>query len=196
MLSIQDGEKPQVERPKPRAKRSKLAKPLITSLGAATLVASSAYVILAAAATGSTRPSDWTRVDWSRAVGNYGVCMEQARGFGVVGCMLRMGTRPVLAAAPATNRAAPIYSVAMMPDPAPTSSSPAKPGSAHSSASANHAGTASRSPSRGHAWPSDAPPTRWPSPRPSSDPSPSASPSTSPNPSPTPLPSPSESPGA
>lgn len=120
-----------VARPRPRAARpmrSRLAKPLLTSLGAATMLAAASFVVLAVSSTGSVRPWDWTRADPAGALSRYQVCGE--RGLGAVGCMLSAGARPAAAAEPVASRgsAQPLISVATVPDQAPAGST-ARPAS-------------------------------------------------------------------
>jgi hypothetical protein len=79
-----------------RAPRSRLAKPLLTSVGVLTLLATSALVVLGVAATGSARPWDWTRADPAAALSRYNLC--GGHGVGALGCMLSAGVRPAEAA--------------------------------------------------------------------------------------------------
>jgi hypothetical protein len=114
-------------KPRRRITKSKLAKPLLTSMGSITMLAASTFVLLAVASTGSARPWDWTRADPAAALGRYQACGHQ--GLGAIGCMLGAGFRPANAAsAPAgSNRALqPLVSVATVQDqPADASSSTA-----------------------------------------------------------------------
>jgi hypothetical protein len=112
--------------------RSRIAKPLLTSLGTITLLAASSFVVVAVSSTGSAKPWDWTRADPSAAVSRYQICGHQ--GLGAVGCMLGSSFRPASAAAgttPAGARTArqPLFSVATVQDPAPGEApgQPAKP---------------------------------------------------------------------
>lgn len=107
----------EANRPRRRITRSRLAKPLLTSMGTITMLAASSFVLLAVASTGSAKPWDWTRADPAAALR---VCGHQ--GLGAIGCMLSAGFHPANAAgAPATNRAGqPLMSIATMPDQEPT----------------------------------------------------------------------------
>src|SRR5215467_11440732 len=93
-----DNQNARPTRPKPRLTRSRAAKPLLTSLGATTLLVGIVFVVFAVATTGSLRPTDWTGASVSTAEVQYQACSQQAQGLDVVGCMFRLGTRPVLAA--------------------------------------------------------------------------------------------------
>lgn len=126
-------------RPKPRPTRSRVAKPLLTSLGAATLVGGIAFVVFAAATTGSLRPTDWTGASVPAAQVQYAACSQQAQGLDVVGCMFRMGTRPALAAGAPASRRGPQFSVATIEDTA----SGTQAGASHA-AQAKSGGTAAR----------------------------------------------------
>jgi hypothetical protein len=111
-------------RPRRRITRSRLAKPLLTSMGSITMVAASTFVLLAVASTGSARPWDWTRADPAAALGRYQACGHQ--GLGAIGCMLSAGFRPASAApaASGTNRALqPLVSVATVADQEPAGAS-------------------------------------------------------------------------
>jgi hypothetical protein len=111
-------------RPKRRITRSRLAKPLLTSMGSITMLAASTFVLLAVASTGSAKPWDWTRADPAAALGRYQACGHQ--GLGAIGCMLGAGFRPAAAAsAPAgsTRALQPLVSVATVPDQASSSTS-------------------------------------------------------------------------
>src|SRR5262252_3324269 len=79
-------------RPKRRVTRSRLAKPLLTSMGGITMLAASTFVLLAVASTGSAKPWDWGRADPAAALR---VCGTQ--GLGAIGCMLSAGFRPAAA---------------------------------------------------------------------------------------------------
>jgi hypothetical protein len=140
--------------PKPRTVRSRIAKPLLTSLGTTTMLAAGFLVVGAVSATGSVRPWDWTRADPSAAVARYELCRPQ--GPGAIGCMLSASFRPA-SAAPATHSAnktlQPLFSQATVQDPAP-SAAPASnasrgPASGTGSTSSSHSGTttANRAPS-------------------------------------------------
>ena len=129
-------------RPKRRITRSRLAKPLLTSMGSFTMLAASTLVLLAVASTGSARPWDWTRADPAAALGRYQACGHQ--GLGAIGCMLSAGFRPADAApAPAggTRVLQPLVSVATVQDQAPAST----PAARTASGSATHAGAGSSS---------------------------------------------------
>ncbi|TMC03489.1 MAG: hypothetical protein E6J41_27290 [Chloroflexi bacterium] len=129
--------------------KSKFAKPLLTSLGAATMLAASTFVLLAVSATGSARPWDWTRADPAVAASRYQVCGQQ--GLGAIGCMLGASFRPASASESGSSGAArkslqPLLSVATVQDqpaagasgpgsaPARGSSSGTRPGSTGPSA--------------------------------------------------------------
>lgn len=127
-------------RPKPRLTRSRVAKPLLTSLGAVTLLGGIAFVVFAATTTGSLRPTDWTRASVSVAEVQYQACSQQAQGVDVVGCMFRMGTRPALAAAAPAGKHGPQFSVATIEDPATATT---QAGAGHA-APAKSGGTAGR----------------------------------------------------
>jgi hypothetical protein len=138
-------------KPKRRITRSRLAKPLLTSMGTITMLAASSFVLLAVASTGSAKPWDWTRADPAAAASRYQVCGHQ--GLGAIGCMLSASFRPA-SAAPSqsgTNRALqPLVSVATVQDQVPadasagsgsatrTASSPKTGGRSGSTAGATH----------------------------------------------------------
>lgn len=109
-------------RPKPaRPARSRLAQPLIASLGVLTLLAGGSAVARAATASRSARPQDWSRLDWTAVTGRHRLCIER-EGPGALGCMLTTGARPVTAAdptSPPAQRDAPIYSIAVIHDSPP-----------------------------------------------------------------------------
>jgi hypothetical protein len=126
-------------KPKRRITRSRLAKPLLTSMGTITMLAASSFVLLAVASTGSAKPWDWTRADPATAASRYQVCGHQ--GLGAVGCMLSASFRPASAAPaqPATNRALqPLVSVATVQDQVPADASGS--GSATRTATGSKAG--------------------------------------------------------
>lgn len=105
---------------RPRITRSRIAKPLLTSLGTATMLAASSFVVLAVSSTGSVRPWDWTRMDPSAAIIRYRLCAQQ--GPGAIGCMLGAGFRQA-SAAPASREHTvqqPLFSVVTVHDPAPS----------------------------------------------------------------------------
>lgn len=118
-------------KPARRITRSRLAKPLLTSLGTVTMLAASSFVLLAVASTGSAKPWDWTRADPAAALGRYQYCGHQ--GLGAIGCMLSSGFRPA-AAAPATaavqEPTQPLVSVATVQDQAPAQQQAQAQGSA------------------------------------------------------------------
>lgn len=116
---------------RPRAGASRLAQPLLTVLGAATLLAASSFVVLAVASTGSLRPADWRHADLAAAVGRYRVCGQH--GLAAVGCLLDAGVRPAAATTAAAGAARPLLSVATVQDPAPARSRSSAPGPAPAS---------------------------------------------------------------
>ncbi len=132
---------------KSRLTRSKIAKPLLTSLGTATMLAASTFVLLAVSSTGSARPWDWTRADPAAALGRYQACGNQ--GLGAIGCMLGAGFRPASAApaagsVPKTQQ--PLFSIATVQDsPASQASGTAtrSSGTARSSSTVRHSSTGS-----------------------------------------------------
>jgi hypothetical protein len=156
-------------KPNPRMTRSKVAKPLLTSLAVATLLAGAAFATVAASSTGSLKPWDWSHASWPVAAARYQACTQQKAGLDVFGCMLTAGARPAAAAdAPAAasaHRGAPPTSVVTIHDPAPAGPA-APPGSTRSASpvtgSPNGAGT--------HAVvnPPANPPKAQPSPQPTS----------------------------
>jgi len=101
------------DKPKRRITRSRLAKPLLTSMGGVTMLAASTFVLLAVASTGSASPRDWTRADPAAALR---LCAHQ--GLGTFGCMLSGAFRPASAShSSGANRALqPMMSVATVPD--------------------------------------------------------------------------------
>jgi hypothetical protein len=146
-------------RPRPRPARSRIAQPLIMSLGVLTFLVSGAYVAMAATATGSARPQDWVRLDWAAVGGHYQLCVQRD-GSGALGCLLSASARPVAASAPAgavAPRVPPIYSVAVVPVPAaaPAARTPARRAAAApaSHAPASHAVAATTGPPVGAAAP-------------------------------------------
>jgi hypothetical protein len=110
-------------KPNPRLTRSKVAKPLLTSLAAATLLAGAAFATVAASSTGSLKPWDWSHASWSGAAIRYQVCTQQKEGLDVFGCMLTSGVRPAsvadVPAAAVAHKGAPLTSVVTIHDPAP-----------------------------------------------------------------------------
>jgi hypothetical protein len=129
-------------KPRRRITKSRLAKPLLTSMGSITMLAASTFVLLAVASTGSAKPWDWTRADPAAALGRYQACGHQ--GLGAIGCMLGAGFRPANAAsAPAgTNRALqPLVSVATVQDQVPASASSSSATARTGSSSTGHART-------------------------------------------------------
>src|SRR5215472_2493236 len=134
-------------RPKRRITRSRLAKPLLTSMGSVTMLAASTFVLLAVASTGSAKPWDWTRADPAAALGRYQACGHQ--GLGAIGCMLGAGFRPAnaaLAPAGSTRALQPLVSVATVQDQAPG----AAPAARTASGSAAHGTSGSGSAAREH----------------------------------------------
>ena len=139
-------EDPAPRSPRSRLTGSKVAKPLLTSLGTATMLAASTFVLLAVSSTGSARPWDWTRADPTAALGRYQACGHQ--GPGAIGCMLSASFRPA-SAAPGSGsipRAQqPLYSIATVQDQAPAQASGSTPASrataGHSSSTARHGST-------------------------------------------------------
>jgi hypothetical protein len=115
------GQDPQTKRATPRLTRSRLARPLLTSLGAITLLAGRSFVVVATSSTGSLHPWDWTRVNLSGAVDRYQVCDQQNHGLGTIRCMLSSGFRPASAAGAAASphERQPLYSIATIQDLAP-----------------------------------------------------------------------------
>jgi len=125
------------KKPGRRITQSRLAKPLLTSMGTITMLAASTFVLLAVGSTGSARPSDWVRADPAAAVR---LCGHQ--GLGAIGCMLGGAFRPAMAApARAGTHAAqqPLVSVATVADQMPAGASSTAPGS-RPAASAKPAG--------------------------------------------------------
>ena len=124
-------------KPGPRLTRSRLAKPLLTSLGSATILAASSFVLLAVASTGSAKPWDWTRADPAAAAGRYASCGHE--GMGAIGCMLSAGFRPAAATGAASHGPVqPLMSVATVQDPPPAPAA----GSAQAAGPAAHGSTA------------------------------------------------------
>jgi hypothetical protein len=81
-----------------RPARSRLAKPLLTSIGVFTLLGTASIAVLGVASTGSARPWDWTGATPAAAATRYQLC--GGRGLSAVGCLLSAAVRP--AARPAT----------------------------------------------------------------------------------------------
>lgn len=79
--------------PKPKPARSRLGRPVITSLAGVTLLAGATFVMVAIASTGSTRPWDWTRADLPGALARYQLCQKHSQGLAFAGCMLAAGSR-------------------------------------------------------------------------------------------------------
>jgi hypothetical protein len=124
---------------KPRLTKSKVAKPLLTSLAAATLLAGGSFAAVSAASTGSLQPWKWSHASWSGATVRYQACTQQAQGLDVFGCTLSPGARPGSAADAAAGAgahgAAPPTSVVTIHDPAPAGQAAppaANPGSTRS----------------------------------------------------------------
>jgi hypothetical protein len=109
--------------------RSKLAKPLLTSLSAVTMLAASSFVLLAVSSTGSAKPWDWTRANPSAALSRYELCGRQ--GLGAIGCMLSASFHPAAAAEGASGDAhqsqQPLFSVATVADQAPAETPGTRP---------------------------------------------------------------------
>jgi hypothetical protein len=128
---------------KPRLTKSKVAKPLLTSLAAATLLAGGSFAAVSAASTGSLQPWKWSHASWSGATVRYQACTQQTQGMDVFGCMLSLGAKPASAAdaAAGAHSAAPRTSVVTIHDPAPGGQAPppganpgARPGTGSGSA--------------------------------------------------------------
>lgn len=129
---------------KPRVVRSRVAKPLLTSLGTLTMLAAGSFVIMAVAATGSMLPWDWTRADPSAAASRFQQCGDQ--GLGAVGCMLSTGFRPAAAVGSAGHGARhPLMSVATVQDqPVSGTSQASRTGTARGSAPSPRPGESHR----------------------------------------------------
>ena len=120
--------------PKSRPKRSRIAQPLILSLGILTFLASASYVVAAATATGSARPQDWLGVNWT-VVGDHSSTCIQQQGAGALGCLLTASSRPLPSPAPAaaaTPQSQPYYAVTVITDSPATPA--ARPTARHSAA--------------------------------------------------------------
>jgi hypothetical protein len=141
------GQAERPNRPRPRITRSRVARPLLTSLGTATMLAASSFVVLAVSSTGSVRPWDWARADPAAAVSRYQLCGQQ--GLGAIGCMLSGSFRPASTAGPgpggAHGPAQPLFSVATVQDQVASNASgsgrPAR-APARASTSSNRSGAA------------------------------------------------------
>lgn len=172
----------QAAKPKGRLPRSKVAKPLLTSLATATLLGSACFATIATYTTGSLLPWRWSHADWSVATVRYQVCGRQAQGLGVFSCMLRAGIRPgssaATTAADAFRQGAPQYSLQTVQDPAPAAQPAAPSGSTHSGSPRVGSTTGSES------NPVVNPPANPPQPqrRPQPQPSPQSSPQPQPSP--------------
>jgi hypothetical protein len=149
-----------------------VAKPLLTSLAVATLLAGAVFATVAASSTGSLKPWDWSHASWSAATVRYQGCTQQKEGLDVFGCMLTAGVRPASAAdapaAAAAHRRAPLTSVVTIHDPAPAGQA-APPAVKPGPTGGTSPGTASTavSGSRHHVVnPPVNPPTTQPSPQP------------------------------
>lgn len=133
-------------KPKPRLTKTKsrIAKPLLTSLGAITLLLSSTFVVVATSSTGSLNPSDWTQANLSGASSRFQFCGKQ--GVGAIGCMLGSGFASASANGGSAKKAKaqPLFATATVQDPMPADS-PA------SSAGAKKAGTKSSGARAAHA---------------------------------------------
>ncbi len=111
--------------------KSRVAKPLLTSVGVVTLLGAAVFVLAAVSSTGSTLPWDWTRMDWSVAATRYTACAQHDRGPSTIACMLGTGpgqTSGAGSSAAAGQGAGPIYSFATIPGPAPAGPPAAKSG--------------------------------------------------------------------
>jgi hypothetical protein len=166
-------------KPKPRLKQSRVAKPLLTSLATATLLAGAFFATVAAYSTGSLQPWRWSHANWSVAAVRYQACAQQGQGVGVFGCMLRAGIRPASAAdmpaGGAAQKGAPMYSLQTIHDPAP----PAQPGASSASTHSSAPPTGSTAgPGSQHvvSLPTNPPRPQPPQPQPQSSPQPQPSP--------------------
>jgi len=109
--------------------RSRVAKPLLLSVGVATLLSAAVFVVAAVSSTGSTLPWDWTRMDWTVAGSRYAACSQHGQGPAALGCMLGAsgGQRSAGSTAGASQSVGPVYSVATIQDPAPAAGPAARP---------------------------------------------------------------------
>src|SRR5215831_2002603 len=125
----------EANRPRRRVTRSRLAKPLLTSMGTITMLAASSFVLLAVASTGSANPWDWTRADPAAA---FRACGHQ--GLGAIGCMLSAGFHPAAASAQnGSNRSQqPLMSVATVADQVSSDGSSSAQGARTASSSSSH----------------------------------------------------------
>jgi hypothetical protein len=99
--------------------RSRVAKPLLTTVGFVTLLSAAVFVVAAVSSTGSTLPWDWTRMDWSVAGNRYTACAQHDQGPATIGCMLGASPgRPSSTGPPAgaSQGVGPVYSVATIQD--------------------------------------------------------------------------------
>ena len=167
---------------RPASRRtSRLAQPLITALGAFTLLAGGSFVTVATATAGSAQPLDWLRLDWSLVGSHARACLQDHRGPDAIGCVLSPVSRPAPAASVSSEpesesqATGPLYSTAMVPDQpsAPPTRRPAKPTSGHPGGSTT--------------WPAaDAPAVPGVRSAPGAVPGPAARPTAGPTTSPTP----------
>jgi hypothetical protein len=125
----------EANRPKRRITRSRLAKPLLTSMGTITMLAASSFVLLAVASTGSANPLNWMRADPAAALRTCG-----HQGLGAVGCMLSAGFHPAAASGQnGSNRSQqPLMSVATVADQVASDGSSSAQGSRTGSGSTGH----------------------------------------------------------
>ena len=116
-------------RPKSRLPRSRFAKPLLTSLGTATLLMGSTFVVVATSSTGSMNPFDWRQANLAGASARFQLCDGQ--GLGAIGCMLSSGFSSASAttAHARSSRSQPLFAMTTVQDPAPADTPGAKPGS-------------------------------------------------------------------
>ena len=128
-------------KPKSRLTRSRVAKPLLTSLGTITLLLGSTFVVVATSSTGSLNPSDWRQANLSGASSRFQFCGKQ--GVGAIGCMLSTGFASASATTAPANKAKaqPLIVTATMQDmQPPAGSSAAGPAKAGSRPSGAHGG--------------------------------------------------------
>lgn len=131
-------------KPKSRLTRSRVAKPLLTSLGTITLLLGSTFVVVATSSTGSLNPSDWRQANLSGASSRFQFCGKQ--GVGAIGCMLSTGFAPASAASGSIRsaKAQPLIVTATMQDMQPPAGS--------SSAGATKAGSRPAGAHGGGSW--------------------------------------------
>ena|SRR5438105_11563085 len=80
--------------------RPHLPQALTLALALLALGAGGALVALPILASGSARPSDWGRVNWSLVSARYQVCAHGKQGLGAVRCLTAIGPHPGLSTAP------------------------------------------------------------------------------------------------